>query len=301
MGMTPNMPFTLVAAGRCRLVAIAGLVAACSTNPDPAVPDDGGDPAAAFLGTWNYLQPDRESGVNMAALHCPAGAESPAYDAVLPQIGNVVFTRFDDGRIQGRTDQGCTWTFVVDGQNAQLDPPEQSCANEAIGQSYTITEWSVSADGASEREALVAVSHQAVDCRFELADGRRTRVDSGDPSDAASFVGTWEYVPPTPDGTNLAIVTCDGDEPRPMPVSGSLSIEMAGDNKVVATSSSGCSSTLVLEGNTAHLVPEGSDCTEGPIPSFWSMTSDGRRMFQILTTRQGACTHVLAGSELRRQ
>ena len=60
---------------------------------------------------------------------------------VVPQIGNLTATRKEAGRLEGRTDQGCTWTFKDNGSSSELDPAPQSCFNKVIGSSYTITHW----------------------------------------------------------------------------------------------------------------------------------------------------------------
>ena len=44
-------------------------------------------PVADLLGTWNYDQPDRTTGVNLATISCPPLNGAPAYDFAIPQIG----------------------------------------------------------------------------------------------------------------------------------------------------------------------------------------------------------------------
>jgi hypothetical protein len=82
-------------------LGLAGLVADVSVLQTTAVASGPLD-TAGYLGRWNYNQPDRDSGTNIAELGCPAAEpdcpspfpSAPAGSTIqLPQIGDIVFSQ----------------------------------------------------------------------------------------------------------------------------------------------------------------------------------------------------------------
>jgi hypothetical protein len=99
-------------------------------NPEEAGASDGGaDPAAAFLGTWNYDHPNPETSTNIAQISCPGPDGGAGQVIMVPQIGNIIITKASDHTIEIRTDQGCFWRFAVEANTAMLNPAAQSCHN----------------------------------------------------------------------------------------------------------------------------------------------------------------------------
>ncbi|MEV6153030.1 hypothetical protein AB0L53_22040 [Nonomuraea sp. NPDC052129] len=131
------------------LLSLVALTALGLAAPRPAMAQAGDSGGHEYLGTWNYDQPDRESMRNVAVIRCPEQGLncSPSPEIQVPQIGTIAFTKAAGGRIVGRTDQGCTWTFAVRATSLELDSPAQYCFNHVIGSAYTITKWSVTVSG----------------------------------------------------------------------------------------------------------------------------------------------------------
>lgn len=250
-----------------RLLMCSLLVAGCGGGSST-------DPTAPFVGTWNYDQPVRSSALNIGTVTCP----SPGPSLVVPQIGNIVITKSGDGTIRGKTDQGCTWSFSVEGATANLSPPKQTCFNQVIGSSYTL-DWSMSIDGAKESEVISGISHlPAGDCDFELAHASRTKVDPASTIDpTAAFVGTWSYDAPDPmTGVNIEQLSCDS-QPSYAPVVGTLTVTKIGAGQLQAATDGGCVWTFSVAGNTAELSPARQSCDGQRLTmTFWSMTSDGQ-------------------------
>jgi hypothetical protein len=285
------------------LTALVGCVlAACGTSNSSAPLG----PSAAFVGTWNYDLPNAVNGENLADLDCPAAPNAPAFQAQVPQIGNIVFSQTSATELSGTTDQGCTWKFSVVGSTASLTSP-QTCFNKVIGSSYTITQWTIAADNNrvdSNRasEVMVATSHQAVECSFKIASGRRTKLSANDAADpTVPFVGTWVYVPPDAAGTNSAVLACMGADAGTasyVPQTGLITISKGDDKRLAVRTDLGCTASLRAEGNTAELIASNGVCAGGPTPAFWSMATDGKEMVQILSGLQGGCSFLLANSRL---
>jgi len=252
-----------------------------------------------LAGTWNYDLPAAD-GTNVAQLACPSG-----FALALPQIGSITFAD-TGGRLTGTTDQGCSWTFASDGDSADLDPSEQTCFNQAIGSSYTLTRWHITVTGDRETEELAATSHQAAeDCTFALAAGRRTKVTDPDADRTGDFVGTWIYAPPDATGGNIDLVYCPGAQmPATIPETGALTITALGPNRLDAVGDDGCHRTLAVTGNTAELTPAPQTCASGRTLSFWSFATDGERAATVMagvTNASGAdCSFLLAAGKLAR-
>ncbi|WP_066368562.1 hypothetical protein [Herbidospora mongoliensis] len=227
-------------------------------------------PVHAYLGTWNYDQPDRETMRNIAVI----GATPPIQ---VPQIGDIVFTRTAGG-VTGRTDQGCTWTFAVRPASLELDPPSQSCFNRVIGSTYTITKWSVTVSGHRERETIEAVSHQPNgDYSFRLDDGRRTRAAGP----GARFVGAWRYDPADPLTRVNILTTRYPDRVTQTPQQGVVTFTKRRRDVLTARTEDGCQWRLTARGNTARLDPATQTCG-GATLTFWTVATDGRRQASIL-------------------
>jgi hypothetical protein len=265
-----------------------------------------------YLGVWNYDQPSIGTSENMAQLQCPAPKGSPegmhGFGMVIPQIGNLTITKAADDHLDGRTDQGCTWTFRVGSKSAELNPASQTCLNKVIGSSYTITQWSIRVDGKQESETLVAKSHhQMGDCDFGLQNGKRTRADSTDST--SLFVGDWQY--DTSDlrtRLNVAQQICGGKstQPTPVPMLGTINISKISDGVLAAATSDGCSWNLKVQGNTA-ILDSPQSCEKGGKASrmnFWTIASDGQHQLSTMNNEQEvgneSCTTVLGTGSLTR-
>jgi hypothetical protein len=187
------------------LVGLAVLTAAgapagtaAATPAPPASPHK-------YLGTWNYDQPDPATLRTIAVLSCPPGGAGCAAGLLplplhIPQIGNLVFSAAADGRVVGRTDQGCTWRFAVTTGSLELSPPGQFCFNHTIGSASPLTRWSVTVVGNHEHETIIGVSHQPTgDLVTTMHPGARTRVSGvgGFPA-MARFLGAWTSDPASP-------------------------------------------------------------------------------------------------------
>ena len=80
-----------------------------------------------FAGVWNYDQPGASTGVNIGTIRCPATSKGGTeFVMTVPQVGTLTLNMTEDGHLEGRTDQGCTWTFKDNGSSAELDPATQS-------------------------------------------------------------------------------------------------------------------------------------------------------------------------------
>jgi hypothetical protein len=278
-----------------KIVVVCGvLVAGCSSSSNAG---------AAFAGTWNYDQPDRSTGKNIAKVICP----SPRPSLVVPQIGNIVISEVGDDAIQGTTDQGCTWRFAVDGDAATLSPRSQTCFNQVIGSSYTL-DWSMHVSGDHETEVITGTSHlPAGDCEFELNVSSRTRVDPISTVDpATAFVGNWSYdAPDQVTGVNIEQVIC-GSQVDYTPVLGSFAVTRSADGRLAVTSDQGCAWTFSVAGNTAELNPANQSCagTQSTM-GFWAMASDGQHgaVFASGLSHQsgGDCAFLISAGSLTKQ
>lgn len=188
----------------CLTVALA--LSTCTSSPQTSS-------LGRFLGRWYYDHPDPASGEGIARLQCPATADAPPLQLPLPQIGWIDLRPDGKSALVGTTDQGCTWSFTVEGETASLgsvsQTSPQTCFNRNIGSSYTIFDWSLTlgADGTMQ-ESLRAVSHQAVDCDFVLARATRERETDTTGDRTARFLGTWLSDAPDMSGGNVALLSC---------------------------------------------------------------------------------------------
>jgi hypothetical protein len=250
--------------------------------------------AHKYLGTWNYDQPDPATMRNIAVLSCPPGGNGCASGLLplplhIPQIGNIVFSATANGRVVGRTDQGCTWTFTVTTRSLELSPPAQSCFNHTIGSAYTLTRWSVTVVGNHERETITGISHQPTgDLVTTMHHGARTRVTGvgGFPA-MARFLGLWTYDPASPHTLVNMVVTVPpaGGVPGISPVQGAVRVTSQRHGAVVAHTADGCRWTLAVQGNTAELDPATQTCqlASGTVTLlFWSAASDGEHQNAVM-------------------
>ncbi|MCX4098880.1 hypothetical protein [Nocardia sp. alder85J] len=283
---------------RIRWMSLPALLVAALTalTTGPAAADT--DPAAPFLGVWNYDQPDRTTMTNIATM------DIAGFPPTFPQIGTVVFSHGDNGEILGHTDQGCTWRFRIDGAAMELAATDQICFNHIIGSEYNIDRWRVETDGDHERETLHANSYQGgATFSFDLADGRRTRADAGRRADTVrAFTGTWQFDPADPATLiNLALVTGAVPVPVPTPVTGSVEYRPGPGDTIVARTADGCDWTLDTHGNTAELAPGTPSCG-GVTRTFWSVAADGDRQTTIMAGVRADGSHFsLTTGELTRQ
>jgi hypothetical protein len=110
-----------------------------------------------FLGTWAYDAANLASRVNIRTTRYPkpdGGAE--VVDA--PQRGRVSITRDLDNRITARTDDGCTWSLLVRGSTAKLDPPAQVCT--VAGGMVTLRFWTISSDGRQQASVMTGTDER---------------------------------------------------------------------------------------------------------------------------------------------
>jgi hypothetical protein len=248
-----------------------------------------------YVGVWNYDQPDVATDANIGRIGCPATSKGgQGFALVIPQIGNLTLIRKDDGRLEGRTDQGCTWTFKENGSAAELDPVPQDCFNKVIGSSYTMTRWSIRVDGNHQTESLDAKSHLPMgDCDFVLKQGSRTRTDDTD--SAGLFVGVWEYdMPNAQTHSNILQFMYKGESdrsgPGASPQTGVVSFSKAGDHTLSARTADGCSWLLDVHGNTALLPsPQTCEIADSKVTmNHWSIASDGWHQSVIMNMTQDA-------------
>ncbi len=245
-----------------------------------------------YAGNWNYDQPSASAGVNIGTIRCPATKGNGEFVLTVPQIGNLTLKKKEDGHLEGRTDQGCTWTFKDNGSSAELDPVPQSCFNKVIRSSYTITRWSFQVDGNHQSESIEAKSHQPMgDCDFVLRQGKRTKADDDD--SAWLFVGAWEYdAPDARTRSNMLQSTQLGGEqhsaPDVSPQRGVVSVSKTGDHTLTARTADGCSWLLDDHGNTA-LLPSPQTCESAGsriTMNHWTIASDGEHQSSTMNLTQ---------------
>jgi hypothetical protein len=265
-----------------------------------------------YAGMWNYDQPNASTGTNVGTIQCPAREKAgQAFVLVVPQIGNLTMTQKEDGRLEGKTDQGCTWTFKDDGSSSELNPTPQSCFNKVIGSSYTITHWAIQVDGNHETESIEAKSHLPMgDCDFALKQGSRTRAEGSDSS--RLFVGDWVYDAPNPQTHSNMLQTMyqgAGDHPSPgaAPQTGLVSFSKAGEHRLTAHTGDGCTWRLDVYGNTALLPPPQTCEVAGSkiTMNHWSIASNGEQQNTIMNMTQDEAgtirTTLLAAGNLSKQ
>jgi hypothetical protein len=247
-----------------------------------------------YAGIWNYDQPSASAGLNIGTIRCPATKGNGGFVLTVPQIGNLTLKKKEDGRLEGRTDQGCTWTFKDNGSSVELDPVPQSCFNKVIGSSYTMTRWSFQVDGNRQTESIDAKSHQPMgDCDFTLKQGKRTK--AGDDDFAALFVGAWEYdAPDARTRSNMLQSTQQGGEqhsaPEISPQKGVVAFSKTGDHTLTARTDDGCSWLLDDHGNTAVLLsPQTCESAGSRITmNHWTIASDGEHQSSVMNMTQDA-------------
>jgi hypothetical protein len=226
----------------CALAGSIGLSAVVFSSGAAATTPSGG---SAYLGVWNYQTPDPATGLNIAVV---SGHD---FTADFPQVGWVDFTQGRDGRVTGRTDQGCTWQFALRSGTLQLAYPGQKCFNKVIGSEYQMNRWTVSVTGNTEQEYIQATSFlPSGTYSFTLARGGRTRVGQGA---AAGYTGDWTFNPANPrTGVNMETVISSSGKASEQPVGGSVSIAASG-RVILARTPNGCVWKLDVHGNTAEL------------------------------------------------
>jgi hypothetical protein len=280
------------------MALLFGLVVLTAAGAPPGIAEASPAPQASpqpYLGTWNYDQPDLATMRNIAVLSCPPAGDGCTSGLLplplhIPQVGNIVFSAAANGKVVGRTDQGCTWTFRVATDSLELDPsPPQSCFNRTIGSAYTLTRWSVTVVGNHERETIIGISHQPTgDLVTTMHDGARTRVTGvGGLPAMARFLGAWTYDPASPQTFVNMVVTVPvgGGDPVVSPVQGEVRVTSKRYGVIVAHTDDGCRWTLAVQGNTAELDPPTQTCqlASGTVTLlFWSAASDGDRQNAVM-------------------
>src|SRR5262245_51440831 len=275
---------------RPRRTLLVGLIAVVTAAVGVMVP---ASPAAAsvqrepglhqYLGVWNYDKPDPATLNNVAVLSCPSPGSGCAdvplpLPLEIPQVGNVEFTAAADGTVLGRTDQGCTWKFVVTPDSLELASTTQTCFNQNIGSSYTITRWSVTVTGNHERESIVSISHQpnGVDLIATMDSGSRTRVRGvGGFRSFSRFLGRWTYDPADFHTLRNVVST---DHGTAYPAEGTISFTSDVYGTIVAHTPDSCRWTLSVQGNTAELDPAMQTChlAQGTVSlRYWAIATDG--------------------------
>jgi hypothetical protein len=266
-----------------------------------------------YAGVWNYDQPNSSTEVNIGTIRCPATLKgSNEFMLVVPQVGNLTLTRKEEGRLQGRTDQGCTWTFRENGTSAELDPVPQDCFNKVIGSSYTMVHWTFRVDGNHQTESIEATSHLPMgSCDFVLKDGSRTKADDSD--SAVLFVGVWQYDAPNVLTHSNILQFMDKGESGPSghgesPETGAVTFSKTGDHALTARTADGCTWALDVHGNTA-LLPSPQTCAlaaSNVTINHWSIASDGEHQSTVMNvTQQDAAGRIrlllLGAGSLTRQ
>ncbi|NUT21377.1 MAG: hypothetical protein HOV77_19560 [Hamadaea sp.] len=242
-----------------------------------------------YLGRWNYVQPDRATGNNVAVLACSDGGTSCSHNPALPlplkipQVGWIDFSPGPDGTLYGRTDQGCVWNFAVTAGGLELSSKTQLCFNATIGQYYSIRQWSVQVDGDVEREQIISESFQPngdvlfTEMNFSAKDqpSRRRVVDNGGDSVAEKLVGSFRYDPFSLETLDNITVT---DRGSASPDIGEVRIDRLDGNRIAVHTPDGCSWILGVQGNTAELLDPGTQmCRIGSTTlslRYWAIVTD---------------------------
>lgn len=281
-------------------LSAAAMTAEAVAQEPTAASHESSDPTM-YLGRWNYDLPDRDDGINIAELQCPADEpdcpspfpfQPPGSTVQLPQIGDIVFSPGPEGTVTGRTNVGCTWQFAVRERSLELAPARQYCFNQVIGSGYTITTWSITVTGPRERETIVGISHHPDrDYRFVLDDGRRTKVDDTNHADTSRlFTGDWEYDPSDPDANvNIGIYRSVGPDGAPQfhsqPHTGRITVTSETDHAITVHTPDGCQWGFAVRGNTAALHPAGQTCQlpDATVAiNFWTIASDGKHQASVI-------------------
>lgn len=131
------------------------------------VSEERDDPTLPFVGTWDYDAP--ASGANIELVTCPGDVPGTLRSAVAS--GSLIITKVAEHRIQAATSEGCSWTFSVDGNTAELSPAPQTCKT-----GITTAFWAMTSNG---DHAAVVMSHVApladASCNFVLATGKLSK------------------------------------------------------------------------------------------------------------------------------
>jgi hypothetical protein len=248
------------------------------------------DGTTPFLGTWNYDLPNYEKDINISRISCPKGKTPPDRTLLVPQIGSLTVTKTGENKMLGTTDQGCSWTFVTQGNTAHLDGLQKSCFNKIIQVSYTVTKWDITLiKGAWDEFMTVDSSSSMGTCESVKTTGPRSLVVANDHrDDAKKFIGKWTYEP-TDSATqkNTALAACpDSKMPRMLLLKGTMSIERTGPHSITAVNENGCTLKFNVQGNTAALSPSVQSCQNAPEGTpktydFWTMATDGKELFEF--------------------
>jgi hypothetical protein len=129
-------------------------------------PDADDDPAAAFAGSWAYAAPDPVTRVNVASVACVDAEGNPLPPSYEPQLGSIAIARTGSHTLSASDDDGCTWSFAVQGNTALLDPPVQTCGQR------TLEHWAVAGDG---EHAFEVQSGERAGCRVLSSVGELIR------------------------------------------------------------------------------------------------------------------------------
>jgi hypothetical protein len=255
-----------------------------------------------YLGRWNYDQPNRDTGTNIATSNVPGRPKVPA-------IGDIVFTAEGADKVVGRTDVGCTWRFKATRASLELDPASQLCHNPTSNVAYTISQWTVTVEGNRQTEKIIAKSHRPGDRDYdwELSKGARTKAEEYDPDATPKFTGTWAY-DPADEATGVNIRTTVRTAPDGTRIvehsqeHGHVTITRDYGNRITARTDDGCTWSLVARGNTAQLDPSIQTCTRSATSAitigFWTIATDGSQQASVMTgtDERGGSFNLSVGS-----
>jgi len=120
-----------------------------------------------FLGSWSYDPADPTTGVNMRS----TSTDSQPPTAV-PEQGTARIVGDYENRITARTDDSCTWTLLVRGNTAKLDPPVQTCIPTGTA-AVTLHYWTITSDGT--RQASIIIGTDQHGGQFAISKGSLTK------------------------------------------------------------------------------------------------------------------------------
>jgi hypothetical protein len=120
-----------------------------------------------FLGTWSYDPADPTTGVNMRTTR--TDNQPPT---AMPEQGTVRIVRDYENRVTTRTDDGCTWTLLVRGNTAKLDPPVQTCIPTGTA-AVTLRYWTIASDGTRQTSIIIGTDQHGG--QFAISKGSLTR------------------------------------------------------------------------------------------------------------------------------
>jgi hypothetical protein len=120
-----------------------------------------------FLGSWSYDPADPATGVNMRI----TSADSQPV-TIAPEQGTVRIVGDYENRVTARTGDGCTWSLLVRGNTAKLDPPVQTCIPTGTA-AVTVHYWTIASDGTQQVSIIIGTDRHGG--RFVISKGSLTK------------------------------------------------------------------------------------------------------------------------------